>query len=393
MRWFEYKMEVDDLHAPDDLKARLLAMQAAQPQNEQPEEKQPEAPTLTVQPGGAKPAWSDRLRVFMPRGHLGRIAAGIACAMVLFVGGSALLQPRGSYSLYSADAGMAKESPAMPEYAMTYDMVESESINGFDVEAASPARRMKTDGAGGDSAVLDPSATQRKIIYTCYLSLESKQYDETRAALEAAVAEAGGYISSCDEYSYSSTNRSVNLVLRIPQQNYSSFLEAAAGTGNLRSRSEQTEDVTGQYMDIAARIETMQARRTRLLELQAAAENMTELLEIEQALSDVQYQLESWQRQMMYYDDRIDYCTVTVNLSEVRDYTPVQASFGERMVNAFGVGWSDFVDNVQDFFLDVAFDWPLILLLACGIAAFFVWRRRRKRGKKNEGTSDLIRGS
>ena len=26
MRWYEYKMEVDDLAAPDDLKAKLLAM-------------------------------------------------------------------------------------------------------------------------------------------------------------------------------------------------------------------------------------------------------------------------------------------------------------------------------------------------------------------------------
>ena len=26
MRWYEYKMEVDDLHASDDLKAKLLAM-------------------------------------------------------------------------------------------------------------------------------------------------------------------------------------------------------------------------------------------------------------------------------------------------------------------------------------------------------------------------------
>ena len=26
MRWYEYKMEADDLHAPEDLKAKLLAM-------------------------------------------------------------------------------------------------------------------------------------------------------------------------------------------------------------------------------------------------------------------------------------------------------------------------------------------------------------------------------
>ena len=30
MRWYEYKMEVDDLHASDDLKAKLLAMQPAE---------------------------------------------------------------------------------------------------------------------------------------------------------------------------------------------------------------------------------------------------------------------------------------------------------------------------------------------------------------------------
>ena len=28
MRWYEYKMEVDDLHASEGLKAKLLAMQA-----------------------------------------------------------------------------------------------------------------------------------------------------------------------------------------------------------------------------------------------------------------------------------------------------------------------------------------------------------------------------
>ena len=30
MRWYEYKMEVDDLHASDDLKAMLLAMQSSE---------------------------------------------------------------------------------------------------------------------------------------------------------------------------------------------------------------------------------------------------------------------------------------------------------------------------------------------------------------------------
>ena len=48
MRWFEYKMEVDDLHASDDLKAKLLAMQSQQaasvPAEKAVTRKQPEVP-------------------------------------------------------------------------------------------------------------------------------------------------------------------------------------------------------------------------------------------------------------------------------------------------------------------------------------------------------------
>ena len=34
MRWYEYKMETDDLHAPEDLKAKLLAMADTLPEEE-----------------------------------------------------------------------------------------------------------------------------------------------------------------------------------------------------------------------------------------------------------------------------------------------------------------------------------------------------------------------
>ena len=34
MRWYEYKMEADDLHAPEDLKAKLLAMADTLPEEE-----------------------------------------------------------------------------------------------------------------------------------------------------------------------------------------------------------------------------------------------------------------------------------------------------------------------------------------------------------------------
>lgn len=66
MRWYEYKMEVDDLTAPDDLKAKLLAMtdtltaeEKAEPMMAAPapQTAAPAAP-LNIEPKKKKPSTS-----------------------------------------------------------------------------------------------------------------------------------------------------------------------------------------------------------------------------------------------------------------------------------------------------------------------------------------------
>ena len=64
MRWYEYKMEVDDLHASDDLKAKLLAMQPAE-----------EAP---------KPAKKPKKAIHFPRKALSIAACGLLCGVGLY---------------------------------------------------------------------------------------------------------------------------------------------------------------------------------------------------------------------------------------------------------------------------------------------------------------------
>ena len=245
MRWYEYKMEVDELHAPEDLKARLLAMQAGAA---------PEAPA-------ARPAQTKKkgkaIRFPMRRlaGFAACFAVGVACCGVVLGGGLRV-------GLGSAGAGQASQAA----YASTnnYSTFASPEAAGVSMDAA--ANKTTLQSRSGVDA-----SQQTKIIYTASLTLETKNYDETRAALEAALAEAGGYMESCDESTYSESARSLNLRLRVPEENYETFLSAAAGTGNLVSRSEQAEDVTAQYMDVAARLENLESQRARLLELQAGA--------------------------------------------------------------------------------------------------------------------------
>jgi hypothetical protein len=254
-----------------------------------------------------------------------------------------------------------------------------------------------TEEAGLDSGVVvsestadataqssDSTATERKIIYTASLSLESKAYDDTLAALEQAVRDAGGYVQSSDEYNYSSGRRSATLTVRVPEAQYRSFLAGVEGAGSLRSKSEQAEDITAQYIDVAARIASLEAQRTRLTELEAQAENLSDLLEIQNSLTSVQYQLESWQQQMNWYNDQVSYCTVTIELEEVQEYTPVRTSFGERLSGALSDGLTAFVDGTQNIVIALAYNLLLVLLLIAAGVGVWLWRRRKVRKSQSK---------
>lgn len=151
------------------------------------------------------------------------------------------------------------DSPMAADYSLNSLSLESGADNGTAAYSEN------------DAAAAAHSTDHAKIIYTANLSLESKDYDAARAALDAAAAEAGGYMESSSEYSGTEDSRSVSLTFRVPQQNYASFLAAVAEAGNVTYKNQQADDVTAQYMDVEARLENLKAQRTRLQQLQQQA--------------------------------------------------------------------------------------------------------------------------
>ena len=78
MRWYEYKMEADDLAAPDDLKAKLLAMTS---QLTEEEKNQP----MMQAAAPAQPAPEKKKKgklIHFPRKQVGMLAACLAVCVV-----------------------------------------------------------------------------------------------------------------------------------------------------------------------------------------------------------------------------------------------------------------------------------------------------------------------
>ena len=382
MRWYEYKMEVDDLTAPDDLKAKLLTMTDTLTAEEKAEPMMAAPAPQTAAPAAPLNTETKKKKpIHFPVKQLGTLAA---CLAVCVLGYSTLHLGIGMGSakssapaLYAAEgaANSSAASVASDSFAVQHAALDStpEAVN-YSLEADD--RSLETEYSGTGNTEAAPAVDSAKIIYTANLTLESKDYEAARSALDSALAEAGGYLESSSEYSSSGSSRSVNLTYRVPQANYQSFLEAVAAAGNVTYRSQQADDVTTQYMDVSARLSNLQAQRTRLQQLQAQAENLSDLLQIEDSLTEVQSQIESWQSQLDWYSNQVQQCTVYIDLNEVQTYTPADEGFFSRIGTAFASGWGNFVSSLQQLVVALASVWPLAVLACAAVAVALAWRKK-----------------
>ena len=383
MRWYEYKMEADDLHAPEDLKAKLLAMAGTLPEEEK---NRPMMPAQADNTAVVRPQELPKKAklIHFPAKQVGALAA---CLAVCVVGYGALSTGKldigaksSNMALYSANSSAASTAGG---FTTQQAMVGAPEAATYSLDAGATDRmNVGTDVLSeNDAAAAEDrqASTSPKIIYTANLTLESKDYDTARAALDAALNDAGGYLESSSEYSDVGSSRSVNLTFRVPEENYQSFLDAVAQAGNVTYKNQQADDVTTQYMDVETRLANLEAQRTRLQELQAQADNLSDLLQIETSLTDVQSQIESWQSQLDWYSNQVQQCTVYVNLSEVQNYTPTDESFLGSVGAAFAQGWSNFVSGLQQMAVWLAGAWPVVLVVAAAAAGFAVWRKKRKK--------------
>ena len=110
MRWYEYKMEADDLHAPEDLKAKLLAMADTLPEEEK---NRPMMPAQADNTAVVRPQELPKKvkLIHFPAKQVGALAA---CLAVCVVGYGALSTGKldigaksSNMALYSANSSAA----------------------------------------------------------------------------------------------------------------------------------------------------------------------------------------------------------------------------------------------------------------------------------------------
>lgn len=249
---------------------------------------------------------------------------------------------------------------------------DASADNGW-AEAAMDA----ADTAGG----ADFSAVRRnaKLILNADLSLETQDFEKSAADIEKMTAEAGGYIESSGTYG-DTGSRSANYTLRVPQEKFEQFYAQLGENMHVVSRSRSSEDVTEQYTDIETRLATLQTKHERLLSLLEKADKMEDIIALENALADCEYEIDSLTGSKRHYDDLVGFSTFYINLREVQTLTATAdgTGFGAQLTQAAKTGARGLADVVRGTILGVVMFWPAVILLIAGTAAGVILHRRRK---------------
>lgn len=224
-----------------------------------------------------------------------------------------------------------------------------------------------------------------KMIRTAGLEMETTAFDEAVEGLGRLTKELGGYYENSSLRTGGSGYRWADYTIRVPAEKYDEFLTRAGALCNLTWRSESAENVTEAYYDTAGRLKTQQIKLERLQELLSRAEAMEDIITIESAISETEYQIESLSGTLRHYDALVDFATVTVNLQEVYKLSSVEDapdSFGARIGSAFTNGWAAFTDGLENLAVGLAYSWTWLAVLAAVLIVVIAALRRRARRRR-----------
>ena len=138
--------------------------------------------------------------------------------------------------------------------------------------------------------------------------------------------------------------------------------------------------MTAQYVDTEARIAALTAQRDQLLAMLGESGSLETMITIQDHLSEVQYQLESYERQKRLFDDQVSYSTVSISVHEVVYLTEPAETFGQKLSSSFTDGWRSFGNSAQNVLLTVVYMLPVLLMLAvlAAVVVLIVYLCRRR---------------
>jgi Domain of unknown function (DUF4349) len=212
------------------------------------------------------------------------------------------------------------------------------------------------------------------------LSVESGAFDSKLAQVRTLVESEGGYIAGTDAQAGPSTNpqdssiRTGVISFMVPAAHFDATIDELSKVGKVQSEHITGTDVSAQYVDLNARLANAEAQHQAMLALLARAQNINDIIAVQNQIGQITAQIEQLKGQIKYLDDNTSYSTVSVTLTE--SGAPAQSASSDSwgFLTALNQGAHNFMTTINYVVTGLGAIGPFLVLLGIG---FLVWRRLR----------------
>jgi len=241
-------------------------------------------------------------------------------------------------------------------------------------------------------------AAERLIIRNGNISMAVEDTRRSQATIESMVASMaadGAFVVSAEEHGGTEDSQPyITMSIRIPAARFDEAMDRLADLAvTVYSSNESAQDVTEEYVDLEARLESLDAARQRLLVIMEEARNTEDLLQAEQQLTQREAEIESIKGRMQYLEQSAALSSIWVELQPYILNQPVgdewrPAETTRRAVDTLLDALRSFGDFAI-FFAIAILPWlAAIGLVILAIVLLIRWRARVRGRRKAEPASD-----
>lgn len=304
------------------------------------------------------------------------------------------------------------EYPEYDEGASYTDEDYYETLGMSTTEAAdssSNSTKVMSDDEGKGTAT-NADVKEDKMVYEANLTIETLDFDKTYSDLLKLIDECGGRIDS-EEYdakyqSYTSdskykdgyhTTKQDYLVIRIPADKYQDFMNSDETLGNVIGKNQNTSNISQQYYSTETRIELLEGQleyykhqleliEEELMDVEDYDYVISQMIYLEDRIIDVQDEINMYKNNIVTMDSQVDYATIRLTLSEVKEYTEIvtpreekKNTFANRFKKNAKAAFKGFTKFCENILYGLMFALPYIIITAIATLIIVLAAKKHKK--------------